>query len=88
MSVLDEITELARERAKQLAPSDARCERANFADALRGRDRLSIVAEFKRASPSLGDIADRDVASQVRHYRDLGASAISVLTEPSRFRGS
>lgn len=89
MSVLDEIVAEARRRASNVRPTDAVCDRANFADALRGRDRLSVIAEFKRESPSLGGIApDRAVEPQVRRYADLGAAAISVLTEPTRFSGS
>jgi indole-3-glycerol phosphate synthase len=57
-------------------------------DALRGKDRLKVIAEFKQASPSAGSIAQRDPAAQVRLYADAGAAAVSVLTEPSRFGGS
>jgi indole-3-glycerol phosphate synthase len=46
------------------------------------------MAEFKRASPSAGAIADRDPAAQVKLYARAGASAVSVLTESSRFGGS
>jgi len=43
----------------------------------------------KRASPSRGDLAiDLDAVQQAAAYRDGGAAAISVLTEPSRFKGS
>jgi len=48
-----------------------------------------IIAEVKLASPSEGDIAlgvdPVDIATQ---YLKSGASAISVLTEPSKFKGS
>jgi indole-3-glycerol phosphate synthase len=43
----------------------------------------------KRASPSKGDIApELDAATQARAYVDGGATAVSVLTEPDRFKGS
>ncbi len=91
MSVLDELVAAARLRAAAL-PKDGervRCSRASFRDALRGRERMSVVAEFKRSSPSKGGIApDADVETRVRGYRDAGAAAVSVLTEPSRFSGS
>ncbi|ETW06633.1 hypothetical protein H310_02825 [Aphanomyces invadans] len=51
--------------------------------------RLAVAAEFKRASPSKGDIAvDADAPEQAMLYAQGGASVISVLTEPARFKGS
>jgi indole-3-glycerol phosphate synthase len=90
VSVLTELVVSARERARKLPGGEptGKPEGARFDDALRGKDRLSVIAEFKQASPSLGEIAERDVVAQVGGYARAGASAISVLTEPSRFRGS
>lgn len=52
-------------------------------------DRVKIIAEVKRASPSRGDLAAiPDPALQARRYEQGGASAISVLTEGRRFKGS
>ncbi len=52
-------------------------------------DRVRIIAEIKRASPSRGDLAGiPDPAHQARLYEEGGASAISVLTEGRRFKGS
>ncbi|MEZ3160209.1 indole-3-glycerol phosphate synthase TrpC [Microbacterium sp. BWT-B31] len=52
-------------------------------------ERVKIIAEVKRASPSRGDLADiPDPALQARWYEQGGASAISVLTERRRFKGS
>lgn len=57
--------------------------------ALAPADRVKIIAEVKRASPSRGDLADiPDPALQARLYEEGGASAISVLTEGRRFKGS
>ncbi|GLE00662.1 hypothetical protein PINS_up009450 [Pythium insidiosum] len=54
-----------------------------------GWSQLALAAEFKRASPSKGDIAvDLDVENQVHLYASAGASMISVLTEPKWFKGS
>jgi anthranilate synthase/indole-3-glycerol phosphate synthase/phosphoribosylanthranilate isomerase len=51
--------------------------------------KLSIAAEFKRASPSKGNIAlDLDAGEQGLRYATAGASVISVLTEPTWFKGS
>jgi indole-3-glycerol phosphate synthase len=89
MSVLDELVAAARGRAKQLAPEEpaGRVTGPRFDDVLRGKDRLAVIAEFKQSSPSLGAIARRNVSEQVRRYVRAGASAVSVLTESTRFGG-
>lgn len=57
--------------------------------ALAPSDRVRIIAEIKRASPSRGALADiPDPASLAVSYETGGASAISVLTEGRRFGGS
>ncbi|WP_336632755.1 MULTISPECIES: indole-3-glycerol phosphate synthase TrpC [unclassified Microbacterium] len=57
--------------------------------ALAPADRVKIIAEVKRASPSRGDLAAiPDPALQAQLYQQGGASAISVLTEGRRFKGS
>lgn len=53
------------------------------------RPGVAVIAEVKRASPSRGDLAPGiDAPTQARRYLDGGAAAISVLTEPSRFKGA
>jgi indole-3-glycerol phosphate synthase/phosphoribosylanthranilate isomerase len=60
---------------------------SRFADAL-AEPGLGSIAEFKRRSPSLGDIrADADVVEVVRRYSANGASAISVLVD-EKFAGT
>ena len=50
---------------------------------------LKIIAEFKRASPSVGTIrTDLSPADVARDYQHGGACAISVLTEEEHFAGS
>ncbi len=57
--------------------------------ALAPADRVRIIAEVKRASPSRGDLASiPDPALQATRYQQGGASAISVLTEGRKFKGS
>ncbi|MFV0320469.1 MAG: indole-3-glycerol phosphate synthase TrpC [Microbacterium sp.] len=57
--------------------------------ALQPSAQVKIIAEVKRASPSRGDLARiPDPARQARLYEEGGASAISVLTEERRFKGS
>ena len=90
MNVLDELVAAARQRVKDLPNREPKelPRGLSLGDALRGKERLKVIAEFKQASPSAGAIADKDPASQVKLYADAGASAVSVLTEPSRFGGS
>lgn len=57
--------------------------------ALAPADRVKIIAEVKRSSPSRGALADiPDPAALAVSYETGGASAISVLTEGRKFGGS
>ncbi|MEY4042549.1 MAG: hypothetical protein RL529_116 [Actinomycetota bacterium] len=50
---------------------------------------IKILAEVKRASPSRGQMAEiPDPAALAKIYAENGASAISVLTEERKFKGS
>ncbi len=60
----------------------------NFRQSLLGTD-TSVIAEIKKASPSLGDIApDIDIKRIAVLYEEGGACAISVLTEQDYFKGA
>jgi indole-3-glycerol phosphate synthase len=60
-----------------------------FRSALSRRDRVNLIAECKRRSPSRGVIrVDYDAVAIARGYEVAGAAAISVLTEPTFFDGS
>ncbi len=75
------LAELRRVALEQPLPLD-------FASALRG-DRIQLIAEVKRASPSRGIIRpDFDPVEIAQTYASNGASAISVLTEARYFQGS
>src|SRR5215510_15640362 len=66
----------------------ARGEDRPFNEAL-VRPGLSVIAEFKRRSPSAGEIsATATVADQVGAYERGGAAALSILTDGHHFGGS
>jgi indole-3-glycerol phosphate synthase len=66
-----------------------KCDRGRFQGALAPRDRVNVIAECKRRSPSRGVLRrDYDPVAVARSYADAGAAAISVLTEPTFFDGS
>ena len=59
-----------------------------FKEALK-RPGVSIISEFKRASPSLGDIdVSADPVERARLYERGGAAAMSILCDAARFKGS
>jgi len=60
-----------------------------FETALGATDRVNVIAECKRRSPSKGVLAaDYDPVRVATLYEQGGAAAISVLTEPTFFDGS
>ena len=95
-TVLDNLAAAALQRAEWLRASidldtlyqeALLYEKRDFAAALRAPG-LAVISEIKRASPSAGFIADVDPASWGARYEAEGASCLSVLTEPDRFKGS
>jgi indole-3-glycerol phosphate synthase len=60
-----------------------------FRRALTGADRLAVIAEIKRRSPSKGDLSTSlDPAELAATYERGGASCLSVLTDEEFFGGS
>lgn len=98
-NILDRIVEARREsiaRRKRVLPEVAlkmavekqSSPPRDFAGALM-RDTVNIIAEMKKASPSLGVIRDNyDVAALAPALEAGGAAALSVLTEEDFFQGS
>jgi len=75
------LEELKRVALEQPPPLD-------FASALRG-DRIQLIAEVKKASPSGGIIRPGFNPVEIaKIYASNGASAISILTEARYFQGS
>jgi len=72
-----------------MGPAPATAGAPSLAAALRTGNRVSVIAEIKRRSPSKGALnAIADPARQASAFEAGGAVAISVLTEPSFFDGS
>jgi len=95
-TILDDIVARTRARLGTEPPPDraaaeiAARNRTPFAltAALR-RGRINVIAEIKSASPSAGTIVENpDVEAIAAAYKQGGAAAISIVTEPEFFRGS
>lgn len=82
--------EAARRVSPAAAPSVSG--RPSFAEAIRAKRAtgcIAVIAEVKRRSPALGDLAtDADVVTLACGYAEAGAAAISVITEPRHWGGS
>jgi indole-3-glycerol phosphate synthase len=82
-SGLTPIAEMER-RASVVTPAAG-----SFRQAISRANRVNVIAECKRRSPSRGVLrAEYDPVSIARGYETNGAAAISVLTEPAFFDGS
>ena len=102
MNILDKIVEQKKREVAQLparliAVGDLRDamlehgERRDFIAALRKPNRgdIALIAEVKKASPSMGVICkDFDAVRIAKEYEAAGASCLSVLTDEKFFQGS
>lgn len=97
MNRLEEILRAKRTEIKRLRPrakeldreARARTDFRDFRSALRQVDeKLAVIAEIKRASPSAGVIAGKfDPVKIAKNYERNGAHAISILTDAQFFQG-
>jgi indole-3-glycerol phosphate synthase len=98
MGLIEELVDAARagaERRSAELPLEElerqlgeRPEQRPFGEAL-VRPGLSVIAEFKRRSPSAGEIRTGATPAEIaRAYEEGGAAALSVLTDGPHFGGS
>jgi len=98
-SILKKIVEKKRRRLEELKIEQRLLElkykvkdmpdTKDFIGAIRNKNRVNIIAELKRMSPSKGIIRKHfDILKINRAYHEGGADAISIVTEEDFFDGS
>src|SRR5256885_5244458 len=98
MNRLEQILAAKREEIERLKPRAAELDRQawartdfrDFRSALQqGDEKIAVIAEIKKASPSAGVIAKTFEPVEIaKNYEHTGANAISVLTDSKFFQGS
>ncbi|MDQ7031981.1 MAG: indole-3-glycerol-phosphate synthase [Desulfonauticus sp.] len=61
--------------------------RKSLKQALQNKHGPNIIAEYKRSSPSLGQISTKSIQKVLTAYKQGGACAFSILTEERYFQG-
>jgi len=98
MGMIEQLVDAARDGVRRRAQAKplpeleselgSRPEQRPFREALT-RPGLSLIAEFKRRSPSAGEIRPGATVTEiVSGYEEGGAAALSVLTDEPHFGGS
>lgn len=59
-----------------------------FKNSINSEEDVSVICEFKPASPSKGHISDSKIEDALDIFNRAGASAVSILTEENYFHGS
>ena len=81
--------EVARLKRDGLPPESERVRRSDFRKAISVPERISVIAEIKFASPSAGAIREQsDPRAIGRLYEEIGAAAVSLITDERFFRGN
>ena len=101
MNILEEIYNYKLDfvkRAKTLRSLDELIDQSNaikkkefeFSAKLKTNEKINIIGELKKASPSAGNIIDDniDLMEIAKTYDDIGVSCFSILTDEKYFNGS
>ncbi len=85
---MDILKEIKMERDKQLERELKSFSSPSLKKALK-QPGIQIIGEIKRASPSKGQIADKEfnLLNQAKHYIDNSICGFSILTEEKNFKG-
>lgn len=85
----DEIAAANQRTCEFRVLAERRSDFRDFATAIRRHDRVRIIAETKKASPSAGLIVGNyDPVETAKNYEANGADVVSVLTERNYFGGA
>ena len=94
MTILDKILQEKRLEvevllAEEIVAVNSEITRPSLFQRLYKAEKLQVIAEMKRASPSKGLIAEgADPVRQAKIYSDADVACISVLTDTTFFKGS